>query len=182
MPIAPRTQKRFVQSVFVVCIFASAHAQDALDCSKWTLASYRVGMTKDEAFAVRGGKWKKHGAELRSEPEEYAKAKAEFGPDGILTDVRTQSGYATASVKLGLIQRLGQPTQEGMPGQIISAPFIGSIRVFGTRWESRECDMVIQLNDIQSTTTEGIAWDDHSVRLWRLSGPDPMGQPMQSHE
>jgi hypothetical protein len=162
--------KLLAEAVFLGCVFATAAAQDFPECSKWTLGGYHIGMTKQQAFALHGGKWIKPGAVLRSQPEKDGEAIVEFSTDGTLTDVLTWSKQSAASVKLDLIQRLGPPTIDGMPGFIFREPPTDKVNFIWSRWESPGCDRPIKFEDIQSAAINGTGFDSHHVRLGRLTG------------
>ena len=142
-----------------------AHAAVPADgCDGWTLAGYRIGMTRDEALAIHGGELNEKRSQLRPKIDGGGTAVVEFNADGKIDQVWVTTDRPGAEIKLTVSMRVGTPLADNGP----QAPESGIDRQ--ARWESEHCgaDLVMNVKNAPAGTqgaTDGrVVLTPHGVK------------------
>ena len=151
-------------AVGLLTLAASSTSFAADDCTAWTLAGYRIGMSREDALAVRGGKIEHSGTVLRPQIEGGGKAVVEFNADGKIDQVSVRSNRPPPEIKLTVSWRVGQPSADGVQNQ--------------TRWESEVCATDLLMNAVAGGSGEAAQTDVFLVAHGTLPrAPRPKAPP-----
>ena len=156
---------RFCFVVFAVLagsVIVAADPPTVEKCAAWNVLGYRLGMTRTEAHAVRGGEFvKKTNPRIPSAGEISMRRWVELRPDvkgtlqvsvrfdeigggAFAVRSRLQAGDP-GSTKVELIRKLGPPDADSLQIRSVMSPS-GNFAVTETRWESAECDADVFLD------------------------------------
>ena len=115
------------------------------DCADWKLAGYRIGMSREDALAVRGGKLERSGTLLRPKIQGGGKVQVEFNADGKIDQVSLRTDRPAPEVKLTLSLRIGNPLADSDSKQ--------------TRWESEICAMDLHMHPVNADGEDVVQTD-----------------------
>jgi len=120
---------------------------DTIDCTKWTLDGYRLGMTRDEILAVRSVTLHVEGQAQVVEPGKLSGVLV-LAPTGLAKwDVKYETKNGDA-LRAELTDRFGGPFSDGdapMPGDDATG-----LRRRATIWRDGTCDVAIVVSETAS--------------------------------
>ena len=159
-------------ALVVLCSAVTASSAPATECDGWHLNGYWLGMSRDEANAVRA-LGKPHKRFTKALPRGWTafEVKSEaidgiviFDADDTLAQwLHTLSNANLANLRFELAQRFGEPTDEfGTPGESAASP----AQTHAVHWTNPDCDIVITLG---SYAPPGLNTVIVSVGMERLS-------------
>ncbi|HJQ96800.1 MAG TPA: hypothetical protein VJ826_00730 [Candidatus Polarisedimenticolaceae bacterium] len=116
------------------------------ECDVYHLANYKLGMTQDDAVAVRGGTIR--GKELRPDVAWPDKSWVYFDGQKKVRAVYFWGSGGSVSARNRIIEQLGRPTDDNVRRAPTMYEFVPK-RVTSTRWDSADCgaDVVLTVED-----------------------------------
>lgn len=154
----------------------SAAFQGAAGCERWTVDGYRLGMSVDEAEAVRP-KTRVKGDRAAVKEKGVLKGKLFFDEDGRLASWQAEYLDTTfAEVRARLVEQLGEPDADDVfadtyeIGEIVRTGFL-------TRWTDSGCGATVLLrrDSVKSYATRVLQMDRQELYLV-LIAPDRAGE------